>query len=96
MTGPDGVRETQDSVRGQLMDKLDRHLDQDEEDKKTMDRLKNPFVRWIVGSLVALLFLVFFTYFLSFYLQIPLPESELLKHLMNVILEIMKILVPPT
>lgn len=78
------------------MDHLDKHLDQDEEDKKTMDRLKNPFVRWIVGSLVFLLFLVFGTYFASFVLKVPLPESKILEHLMNVIVEIMKILVPPT
>jgi hypothetical protein len=77
-----------------IMDRVDNALDPEEADKKVMGRLQNPFVKWTVVSLIALLFLIFITYFLSFILKIPLPESAVLTTLMNVIVEIMKILVP--
>lgn len=76
---------------GDFLDKVDKALDQDHEDDKTIRRMKIPFVQRIIWTLVVLLFLLFFTYFLSFILKIPLPESELFKGFMNTILEIMKL-----
>ncbi|HEX9137650.1 MAG TPA: hypothetical protein VF905_12005 [Nitrospirota bacterium] len=77
-----------------ILDKVDHALDPEEADRKMMGRLKHPFVRWVIGSLIALLFMLFATYFLSFILKIPLPESKLLETFMSTIVEIMKVLVP--
>jgi hypothetical protein len=77
-----------------FLDRLDRSLDPDEDDRRTTDRLKNPFVRYSIIFLFAMLFMSFATYFLSFILKIPLPESEVLKTFMNVLVEFMKVLVP--
>lgn len=77
-----------------LLDKVDQALDQDKEDEETRERLKHPFVKWAFGSLIALLFMIFITYFLSFILRIPLPEIKFLESFMNGVIEVMKILVP--
>jgi hypothetical protein len=86
--------EESESSADDLLEKMDHILDPEREDKRALERMKNPFIRWAFVSLIALLFLIFGTYFISFIYQIPLPESKLLEHFMNVIVEVMKILVP--
>ena len=75
-------------------DLIDDALDQDKQDDKTLKRMKHPLIKAVVYSMLALLFLIFFTYFLAFILKIPLPESKILEHFLNVILEIMKLMFP--
>lgn len=76
------------------IDRLDRTLEGDDDDKRVKETLKNPFVRWTFVALIVLLFLIFITYFLSFILKIPLPETKILEVFMQTIVEIMKVLVP--
>lgn len=80
-----------EKTTGDFLDKVDKALDQDHEDDKTIRRMKNPFIQRIITSLIVLLFLLFATYFLSFIFKIPLPESKLFEGFMNTILEIMKL-----
>ena len=75
-------------------DLIDDALDQDKQDDKTLRRMRHPFIKGIIVSLLVLLFLVFGTYFRAFILKIPLPDNDLLKAFLNVIVEIMKLFVP--
>jgi hypothetical protein len=88
------VEQASPNAMDNILDKVDHALDPDEADKKVMGRLQSPFVRWSFISMIVLMFLLFGTYFLSFILKIPLPESEVLKVFMSTIVEILKILVP--
>lgn len=77
-----------------LLDRVENALDIDREDEEMKERLKNPFVRHVVTALIVLLFLIFLTYFLSFILGKPLPETKLLEKFIDGIIELVKIFLP--
>lgn len=77
-----------------ILDHVDNALDPEKEDKETIDRFKQPFVRRAFTALLVMMFLIFVTYFISFIFQIPLPQSEILNKIIDSIVTIMKILVP--
>lgn len=92
---PEAPKDTSlEQAAGNLLDRIDRSLDTEEEDRVVKERLKHPFIRWAFGSMIVLLFFVFITYFLSFYLKIPLPDTQLLDHFMTIVVEVMKIILP--
>lgn len=96
MTQPPNPTEEPPSSTDRILDHVDNALDLEKEDKKTVERFKHPFVRGSFAALIVLIFLIFITYFLSFILQIPLPESKILETIITSIIEIMKLLVPPS
>lgn len=77
-----------------ILDHVDDALDPEKDDKATIDRFKSPFVRKAFTFMMVMMALIFVTYFTSFVLQIPLPEPEILKKIIDSIIMIMKILVP--
>lgn len=82
------------SSTDRVLDHVDNALDPEKEDKETIDRFKNPFVRRAFSAFIAIFFLIVVTYILSFILQIPLPESKVLEKIIDSLIEMMKILVP--
>lgn len=77
-----------------LMDSIDRSLDTDEDDRKTADKFKHPFVRWVIISLLAMLFSLMTIYGVATILRIPIQEPEVLKKFIDALIEIMKMFVP--
>ena len=77
-----------------FLDTLDRSLDPEEADRRTIQRMKNPFIRWVIISLLVLLFGLFGIYAAAFIFRIPIPEPEVLKTFINAVVSIMKMFSP--
>lgn len=81
------------STSGQLLDKLDKELDSEQEDKEIKDKFKNPFIRYVVMALLGMLTFLIGTYCTAVMLQIPIPESSVLHKFIDAIVSIMQMFV---
>lgn len=77
-----------------FLDRLDRSLDPEADDRRTIDRFKNPFVRIVIFTLLGLLIGLFGLYATAIILQIPIQEPEIIKKFIDAVVELMKIFVP--
>lgn len=77
-----------------FLDTLDRTLDPEAADRRTLERFKNPFIRWIIIFLMALLGGIFVIYTAAFIFRIPIPEPEVLKVFINAVVTVMQMFVP--
>lgn len=80
--------------RPNFLDNLDRSLDPEADDRRTMERLKHPVIKAVVFSLIALLFCIFGVYAAATLLRIPIQEPEIIKTFIDAVVNIMKIFVP--
>lgn len=77
-----------------FLDRLDRTLDPEEDDRRTMERLKNPTVRIVIFTLLGLLIGIFGLYATATILRIPIPEPEIMKTFIDAVINLMKMFVP--
>ena len=77
-----------------FLDTIDRSLDPEAADRRTLERFKNPFIRWVIIALLGLLFMIFGVYTAAFIFRIPIPEPEVLKTFINAVVTVMKMFVP--
>lgn len=88
---PPPVPEVIPSVTDRFLDHVDESLMPEKENRAPPERYKNRFVQFAIVAMIMIFFLMVATYFVALVLQIPLPDTEIFKTIVDAIVAIIKL-----